>query len=83
MEDEFLKSTSTGAPGGWVGAQSVKHLTLDFVSGHDLKVCEFEPHLRLHADSMEPAYDSLSLSISLLLSLPLPCSCSLSFSLST
>ena len=26
----------------WV-AQSVKHLTLDFGSGHDLTVCETEP----------------------------------------
>ena len=30
--------------------QSVKHLTLDFVSGHDPQVCEIEPHVRLCAD---------------------------------
>ena len=28
--------------GTWV-AQSVKYLTLDFSSGHDLMVCEFKP----------------------------------------
>ena len=26
--------------------------TLDFSSGHDLTVCGFEPHIRLHADSV-------------------------------
>ena len=41
-------------------AQSVKHPTLDFSSGHDLTVPEFEPHVGLHADSAEPAWDSLS-----------------------
>ena len=43
--------------GTWV-AQSVKHLTLDFSPGHDLRVCEFKPHL-----SAEPAWDSLSPSL--------------------
>ena len=46
-------------------AQSVKCLTLDFSSGHDLTICEFEPHVRLSADNVEPAWDSLSLSPSL------------------
>ena len=46
--------------GAW-GAQSVKHPTLDFGSGHDLRVREIEPHTGLHADSTEPAWDSLSL----------------------
>ena len=32
-------------------AQSVKLLTLDLGSGHDLIVPEFEPHLQFHADS--------------------------------
>ena len=41
-------------------AQSVKRLTLDFSSGHDLRVREFEPHTGLCADSGEPAWDSLS-----------------------
>ena len=54
-------------------AQSVKHLTLGFGSSHDLMVLEFESHIRLCADSAEPALDSLSPSL-----LPLPCSFSLS-----
>ena len=45
-------------------AQSVKHPTLGFGSGHDLTVCEFEPHTGLRADSAEPAWESLSLSLS-------------------
>ena len=44
--------------GVWV-AQSVKHLILDFGSDHDLTVCEIKPHVRLHADLAEPAWDSL------------------------
>ena len=43
----------------WV-IQSVKCPTLDFGSGHALTVCEIEPRVRLHADSVEPAWDSLS-----------------------
>ena len=49
--------------GVWV-AQSAKHPTLDFGSGHDLIVREFEPHIRLCTDGAEPAWDSLSLSLS-------------------
>ena len=41
-------------------AQSVKRQTLDFGSGHDLTVREFEPCMGLCADSVEPAWDSLS-----------------------
>ena len=41
-------------------AQSVKCLTLHFSSGHDLKVCGFEPCIGLRAGSKEPAWDSLS-----------------------
>ena len=33
----------------------VKRLTLDFSSGHDLNVCEFEPLVGVYADSAEPA----------------------------
>ena len=62
----FLKLALGG--GSWV-AQSVKRQTLDFSSGHDLMVCEFEPCIRLCADSMEPAWDSLSLPLPCLLSL--------------
>ena len=40
-------------------AQSVKHLTLDFCSAHNLTVCEFELQVRLCADSVKPAWDSL------------------------
>ena len=44
----------------WV-AQSVKHPTLDFDSGHEFTVREFKPCLGLHADGAEPAgWDSLS-----------------------
>ena len=57
-------------------AQSVKHPTCDFSSRHDVVVCEFEPHVRLCAGHMEPAWDSVSLP----LSLPLPCLSPLSFS---
>ena len=42
----------------WV-AQLVKHPILGFSSGHDLTVCEFESRIGLHADSVEPARDSL------------------------
>ena len=44
-------------------AQSVKHLTLDFSSGHDLTVRGFEPHTGLCAQSTEPALDAVSLSL--------------------
>ena len=55
-------------------AQSDEHPTLDFGSGGDPMVCEFEPHVGLCADSTEPAWDSLSLS----LCLSPACACSLS-----
>ena len=48
-------------------AQLVKRQTVDFGSDHDLMVCEFEPHVGVCSDNVEPAWDSLSL----LLSLPL------------
>ena len=48
-------------------AQSVKHPTLGFGLGHDLVVREFESRIRLCADSVEPAWDSLSPFPSLLL----------------
>ena len=46
-------------------AQSVERLSLDFGSGHDLTVCEFEPHIELCAGSL------LGI-LSLHLSLPFP-----------
>ena len=58
----FLETTCTRW-GTWV-TQSVKHLTLDFLSGHDLVVHEFKSGLRLQTDSAEPAWDSLSSSLS-------------------
>ena len=55
---------------------------LDFGSGHDLTVGGFEPHIRLSADSAEPAWDSLSPSLSAPPLLALSLSLSLSRSLS-
>ena len=49
----------------WV-AQSVKRPTLGFGSGHDLTVHEFEPHISLCTDIVEPSWDSLSLPLSFL-----------------
>ena len=60
---------------GTLVAQSVWHSTLSFSSNHDLTVHEFKPHVWLGADSVGPAWDSLSPS----LSAP-PCLLSLSFS---
>ena len=45
-------------------AQSVKHSSLDFGSGLDLTVCDFEPRIGLCADSAEAAWNSLSPSLS-------------------
>ena len=59
-----------GGSVGWVA---------NYSSGHDLMVCEFEPSIRLCADSSEPgAYFGFCVSLSLC---PFP-SCSLSLSLS-
>ena len=58
--------------------QSIKHPTLDFGSGHDLKVLEMEPLVRLCSDFAEPAWDSLSPSVSA----PPPQVCVVSLSLS-
>ena len=52
-------------------AQSVKHPTLDFSSGHDLTVVKSSP-MSVSALSMEPVWDSLSPPLSA------PPSCSLS-----
>ena len=43
--------------------QSVKLATLDFSSGHDLTVCEFESHVGVCTDSSEAAWSSLSPSL--------------------
>ena len=55
-----LPDKSLSCWGVWVN-QLVKHLTLDFGSGHDQMVGEFQPGIGLCADSAEPAWDSLSL----------------------
>ena len=44
-------------------AQWVKRSTLDFGSGHDLTVPEFEPCIRLCTDSEVPVWDFLSPSL--------------------
>ena len=44
--------------------QSVRRPTLGFGSGHDPTVCGFEPCIMLCADSVEPAWDSVSPSFS-------------------
>ena len=49
----------------------------DFSSGHDLEVCEFEPSIRLYADSSEP---EACFRFCVSLSRPLPRSCSVSAS---
>ena len=59
-------------------AQLIKRLTLNFSSGHDLTIREFEPHKGLSAVSWEPALDPLSSS----LSAPPPLTLALSLSLS-
>ena len=46
-------------------AQSVKHPTLDFGSGHEFMV-GIDPHVGLWADSTELAADPLSPSLSLM-----------------
>ena len=45
-------------------ARSFKCLTLDFGSGHNLTVCEFEPHIGFSAVRVEAASDHVSLSLS-------------------
>ena len=61
----------------WV-AQLVKHLTLDFGSGHDLMVHGIKPSTGLQADRAGPAQDTLSPSLSLSLFPSPACAFSLS-----
>ena len=45
--------------------QSIRHLNLDFVSGHDLIICGVEPRVGLHTGRAEVSWDLLPLSLSL------------------
>ena len=63
--------------GAWM-AQLAKHPIFDFSLGLDLMVREIKPYITLHAERVEPTWDSLSLP----LSLPLPCLHSLNKQLS-
>ena len=56
----MIRNTESG--NAWV-VHSVKHPTLGVSSSHDLMIHEFEPHIWLCADSVEPAWDSLSRSL--------------------
>ena len=70
MHKEPIKDNSSNKKEygvAWV-AQSVKHPTLDFSSGHDLTVQELQPHIGLCADSAQSLLGVLSLH----LSVPLP-----------
>ena len=64
-KEQIKKTQILGGSAGWAWAG---HWTLDFASDHELTIDGFESHIGLHADSEEPAWDSLSVS----LSLPLP-----------
>ena len=61
--DENVDQTECSPGESWV-AQLVKRLTLDFHSGPDLTVCEFESCIGLCADSVELVWDSLFLPLS-------------------
>ena len=51
--------------GAWWLSQLSVQLLINLSSGHDLTACEFEPHIRLCADSVESTWDSQSPSLSL------------------
>ena len=59
-----LKNKKKKIQGTWV-AQSVKHPAIDVSSGPGLTVRGFKPRIRLCADSLEPASNSVSPSLSL------------------
>ena len=56
--------------GAWA-VQLIKHPTLGFGSGHDLQLREIKSHIRVCADSVETAWDSLSLAPPAVLALSL------------
>ena len=55
----LFKTHCLGVP-EWLS--QFKCTTLDSNSDHNLTICEFEPCVGLCAESVEPAWDSLSLS---------------------
>ena len=59
-----LRNMDFGGPPGWLSRLCLTG------SGHDLTVRGIKPHVRLCADSAEPAWDSLSLSLALPLLTP-------------
>ena len=69
MDDPHLPQVQKGKWWGHLGGSVTSRPTLDFGSGDDLTVFEFESRIGLHAASAEPAWDSLSFSRSLSLSL--------------
>ena len=54
-----IKCENLGVP-RWLSWLSVRLV----ISGHDLTVWEIKPHIGLCANSVEPAWDSLSLTLS-------------------
>ena len=75
--ENINKKTEITFRGTWV-AQSVKHPTLDFGSGHDLMVHGFKLCIELCANGAESAWDPLTPSPST----PPLLTCALSLSLS-
>ena len=60
FESPFIFKIENVKSQGTLGAQSIKiQSTLDFKSGHDLRVCEFEPHVGICTDSTEAAWNFL------------------------
>ena len=57
---------SGGNLGGWADRMPPDNrcMSLDFHSGHELMVREFQPHVGLCNDSVEPVEDSMSPSVS-------------------
>ena len=61
MPYRLLKRGSAGAP-EWLGRLGI-YLPLGLGSGHDLMVGDFEPCMGFCANSVQPAWDSVSLSL--------------------
>ena len=63
--NEYHHPSKRNVLGGALVTQLVKHSTLDLYSRHYLTVHGVELHVKLRADSVEPAWDCLSVSLSL------------------